>query len=81
MHQAKMDVYVLEFRNQSRMQRALDEQEIPVLLLHHVPPVDALVLPVCCWLVVDSPNVLQKLLDFTKGAEVCVFAKALAPLI
>ena len=63
------------------MQRALDEQEIPVLLLHHVPPVDALKLPVCCRLIVDSPNVSQELIDFAEGAEVCVFAKALASLI
>jgi len=54
--------------------QALDEQVVPALLLHHVPPVDALDLSSGCDGVVLSPYVFQKFADPAEGSEVCCIA-------
>ena len=45
---------------------ALDEQEIPILLFHHVPPVDALHLSPECRCVVDMPYVGKEFANSAK---------------
>ena len=58
--------------NQTRMRipaegaELLDEQEVPALLAHHVPPVNVLFVAFREGIVVDSPYVFEKFLDSSK---------------
>lgn len=51
--------------------RLLDQQKVPALLPHHVPPVDVLLVARREIGVVDGPNVLEELLNLAKRAELC----------
>lgn len=48
----------------------LDQQEVPALLSHHVPPVDTLSVALREVVVVDHPYFIEELLYSSKGAKV-----------
>lgn len=62
-------------------QAFLDQQEIPALLPHHVPPVDVLPLASGRRFIVVPPSVLENLTHAAKGAEIGRFAELCAPVV
>lgn len=46
--------------------RFLDQQEIPALLSHRVPPVDTLFVAFCEGVVIDAPHVFQEFFNSSK---------------
>ena len=61
--QARMQQTTRQGRIKRVEENFLDEEELPALLLHHVPPVDALVLSSARICIVDMPDIAKQLTD------------------
>ena len=64
----------------SRGTRTSNQEEVPVLLAHRVPPVDTLNDALCKIVVVDLPDFAEEFLDSSERAQLCSVAQLASAL-